>query len=149
MAKKQKTDVNYNQRRSDVMDLRVRGMSFTEISKALGVPRTTVWRDVTEICAELKAQQYDGADTLRTQAAYRIEQLMNVYYPQAMSGDLKATDMVLKMTRELATLFSLNMPEQSNISIDDNLKIEFVGPLPMDDAEYDEEMPETLTEPDD
>lgn len=127
---RKKNYVKKEKRRRDVIDLRVRGMSYAAIAEALGEPRSTVWNDVNAVCEELKQEQYDGADRLRTQAAYRLEQMMDTYYPKAMSGDIKSAELVIKVTRELCSLFALNMPEESNINVDDTLRIQFVGTVP-------------------
>lgn len=144
---KKKYHAKMDLRRRDVINLRVRGMSYAAIAEALNEPRSTVWNDVRQVCEELKQQQYDGADELRTQAAYRLEQLMDAYYPKAMSGDYKSAELVLKITRDLATLFSLNMPEQSNISIDDTLRVTYVGSVPdIEEAPQSTDEPEPATD---
>ena len=129
MAKK-RSDISYERQKLEVIEARARGLSYTAIAKELDIPRSTVWGQVQDVCNDLRDEQYAHADSLRTQMAYRLEKLISVHMPAALSGDMQASDMVLKISRDLSRLFALNVPEQTNMKVDDTLRVEFVGDVP-------------------
>lgn len=134
MTKKSKSDVAIERARLDAIELRAQGFSYTKIAERLGSPRSTVWDHIQKACDQLRQEQYQHADALRTQAAFRMEKLLQVFMPLAEAGDVTAADMVLKITRDLSKLFSLNMPEQTNVQVDDKLEVVFRGTVPEPDA---------------
>ena len=84
-------------RRYEVLRLKVAGVSERRIAKQLGVSHTQAYRDVKRVLGDLAKQHQEVANGLRTVMMLRYERLLESWWPRALDGDDKATDLCLKI----------------------------------------------------
>ena len=100
-------------RRLLVLEARMRGATFREIAKQLGVPRTTVHRDYHQAIARWVTPLAEEARDLELA---RLDRLQHSRWQKALDGDDAALDRVLKIMAQRRALLGLDEPAKIDIT---------------------------------
>jgi hypothetical protein len=96
-------------RKARAVELAVMGTPYEEIAQEVGYAnRGTAWRTVTNALAERTDK---GVKELRVLEGDRLDQLQNALWGEAVAGDVKAVDAVLRIIQARVRLFGLDSPE--------------------------------------
>jgi hypothetical protein len=102
------------ERERKALELRKAGASFDEIAKALD------YADKSGAFYAIKRALSDivppAVDEMRTLEGERLDALLAAVWKQAMDGDLKAVDRVLRIIDQRARLLGLNAPVQVGLN---------------------------------
>lgn len=110
------------------LDLRAAGATFQQIADALGYSDRSAARKAFH--RALDAEVAIGAEqreTLRQQQQYRLEQMLRAVWPNALRGDVKAQERVLRILERQARLLGLDAPV--NLRVSDGLDAEIEAML--------------------
>lgn len=92
------------------LELRKMGLSLRQIGEQMGVSKVTAHRWVMSGLREL-AKRVDGkAMELRQLQSERLDRMLTVAWPRAVSGDLAALDKVLDIVAAQRRLYGLDAP---------------------------------------
>ena len=104
-------------RRYQVLEMFKAGVSERQIAKTLGIGVSTTHRDVQRVLGDL-ARKFSGvADEVRALQMDRYTTLLSRWWPQALSGDEAATNMVLKIMHRISEINGV-IPDRPMITID-------------------------------
>ena len=93
------------ERRTRAVELAASGLSYDDIAKELGYAnRSGAWKAVQ---GALKAVQSDEVDEYRTLSIERLEAMLAVVWPKAMSGDVAAVGMARRIVDAECRLLGL------------------------------------------
>jgi len=98
-------------RRVKALEMRLAGKSYRTIGVELGVSHVTAYEDVKIMLAEYCSET---ADDVRSQEVHRLDALMMAQWDAASAGDLKASELVLKIMGQRARLLGL---EQTTVTM--------------------------------
>lgn len=102
------------EQRTQMAQMRAAGATLSEIGRALGLHPTTVRYHILRLLDEVA---YEDADRLRTLEGERLDRLQRTIWPEALGGNLRAIDRVLRIMDHRARLFGLYAP----VAIDANI----------------------------
>src|SRR5258708_2493224 len=105
MANGKKTDqqrIGATERRIKVLAYRKGGAPYRAIAETLGIGLATVHDDLQRAYAELRQQQDQGAEEGRTLENARLDDLQRAHWPMAMQGNVKSTQIVLRIMERRA-----------------------------------------------
>lgn len=112
-------------RRQVVLEYRSLGLTYQEIYDAMvarfgnNLPTSYdpryAWRDFQDEMERLKKETMETAQSLRILELNRLDQLQSAIMPDALSGNLKAVDRVLKIMAHRANLVGLNAPARIDV----------------------------------
>jgi hypothetical protein len=105
-----KVKITAQERRLKVLELRRGGGSCRAISKQLGISAMQVSRDLGHGLSELLKQEVGGTDELRALELDRLDGLWLANWPTAMTGDIPAGQLILKISQRRAELLGLDAP---------------------------------------
>jgi hypothetical protein len=95
-------------RRSEVLKLRIVGMSYGAIATAKGVSKQTIATDIAAVLGELKRQQLDDADQLRAVECARLDMAMMAIAVKVRSGDYQAIDRWIRISERRSRLLGID-----------------------------------------
>ena len=101
------------ERRKKALTLRLGGATYAEIGDALGVSNWTAWQDIHKSLADIPKAE---ADQLREEEVARLDRMQRAVWGDALKGDLKAMQMVVKIIDRRAKLLGLDAPQQVELS---------------------------------
>lgn len=96
------------------IELRAAGASYREIGAALGVTHVTARNWVLTAVDEVK---YEQAETMRKVEGTSLDRLQRALWPQAIQGDAKAAQGVLRIMERRARLFGLDAPVKVDATV--------------------------------
>jgi DNA-binding transcriptional MerR regulator len=102
------------EQRHFIVTLRRRGMSFAQIAEALEAQKgitmepASVAQYVRRYLDALTKEDLESAEELRALENERLDELLAVWGPKARGGDVKAAQVVLKISDQRAKLNGLN-----------------------------------------
>jgi hypothetical protein len=109
--------VNAEIRRYQMLELTKGGATEKQIAETLGVDKSLVHKDVKRVLNDL-AEKYSGmADQIRGLQMERYTTLLSRWWPQALTGDERATKMVLQIMHRISEINGV-IPDQPLITID-------------------------------
>lgn len=100
------------ERRYQAFDLRMKGHSFRDIGRKLGISHTAAHKHVQKGLENLARTTEDKANMLMLMEVARIDRLHQGCWDDAINGDLQAIDLVLKLMERRAKLFGLDAPNK-------------------------------------
>lgn len=101
-----------------ILELRLSGLSFSEIAFLTGFRSEAGVRKAYERAMKrLAAESNEKAEKIRKEEDSRYMFLLRVLMPEAMAGNLKAVDRVLKISKGRRDLWGLDAPEQVDITL--------------------------------
>ena len=124
-TKKQATaELVIEQRRADVVRLRVSGWGIVEIAKHLEVSVGTVHSDLSAVLVRTREQANDSVKVERELSIARLEKAIRKIWPKVERGDLDAIDRLTRLEQRLAKLQGLDAPTKQEFSGPDGAPIE-------------------------
>ena len=115
MAKQNGNKLIAEQRRSQVLQMKMAGATEQAIADRLGVSKAQVWNDVKRRLSEVRRDDVDAVKQEYTLQKARYERLLLRWWGQAVDADneqsAKATPIVLDILRRLDTIGGL-VPEK-------------------------------------
>lgn len=93
--------------------LRAAGHTYREIGKALNIDHSWARTLCVQWLGEVK---YEGVEQLRDQEGARLDKLQQAVWRQAINGDLRAVQTVLRVMERRARLFGLDAPVRIEVS---------------------------------
>jgi DNA-binding transcriptional MerR regulator len=112
-AKTGKSAIERAKRQEQVLHLRLTGASIREISSALDIPKTTVQRLAADAIEDIT---HEPATQVVEMELQRLDRLQRAVWADAVGGDVKALDRVLKIMAQRAKYLGL---EQIGLSDSD------------------------------
>jgi hypothetical protein len=106
-----KKSTKAEQRRYRAFEMNKAGYSYRQIAEAFGVSRTQAFKDVKRVLKEL-APPTEDVQFVRDREVQRLTGMIPGFYPNAIRGDEKAANMVLRISRQIAELTGANSPEK-------------------------------------
>ena len=118
--------IEFSGRDLDLVGMRVRGMSQQAIATEMNISQPRVAailaRWMTARIAEIK----EGVDELRQMESDRLDQLQESRWQKALDGDDKAFELVLKVIRQRAALFGINLEPKPDKTVDNGVVFNIV-----------------------
>lgn len=115
MAKQNGNKIIAEQRRSQVIQLKMAGATEQVIADQLGISKAQVWNDVKRRLAEIRRDDTDAVEQEYALQKARYERLLLRWWPSATSADedqsARATPIVLDILRQLSRIGGL-VPEK-------------------------------------
>lgn len=106
-------------REHDAVQLALAGATYQQIADQLGYTnRGNAWRTVQRVLARVDAED---AAALRTVEGGRLDRMQTAVWGQALKGDVKAVNAVLRIMDRRARLFGLDAPMQVEITQRDEI----------------------------
>lgn len=96
-----------NLRRQQALDLRLAGATYRQIGERLGVSTPIAWKHTQ---AALQQAPHEPAQEVREIELARLDRLHMAHWPQALGGNVEATDRVLKLMDRRVRLLGLDHP---------------------------------------
>lgn len=112
------------ERKLRALDMRKQGIGLQEIANALGY--NSMQAAHAAIKRALQDTMYEAVDEYRVVNLQRLEALLNIVWPQAVDGDLKAVLVAKELLAEISKLLGLNAPVQVQAVSVENVRVEFV-----------------------
>lgn len=100
-------------RRAKILELRKAGWTLAEIGKEMHIHPTRVHALLKDILKKLNDKMVDELQETITIEESRIDELLKAVWPKAKDGDVKATEMVLRLMERRARLRGLDRVEPS------------------------------------
>lgn len=117
---------NAQQRRYRILQSVLAGASERQIAEQEGVARSLINRDKKKVLADLAKEHVGLADEVRSVQMERYNQIMLRWWQRAMSGDIEATNIILRVMKEINTINGV-IPDKPLISFNQlNVGTEFV-----------------------
>lgn len=99
------------QRRTQAIALKLAGAEWQQIADTLGyADRGAACKDVTRALETYVAEGRAGAEVLRETELLRLDRIQRGLWPQAVAGDTRAADTVLKVIDRRMRLLGLDVP---------------------------------------
>tara|TARA_R100000152_G_C6782229_1_gene219152 strand:- start:7414 stop:7896 length:483 start_codon:yes stop_codon:yes gene_type:complete len=118
--------VNAQQRRYRVLQAVLAGASERQIAEQEGVARSLINRDKKKVLSDLAKEHIGLADEVRSVQMERYNQIMLRWWQRAMSGDKEATDVILRVMKEINVINGV-IPDKPLISFNQlNVGTEFI-----------------------
>ena len=103
-------------RTREALELRRAGLTYEEIGRKQGVSGVTAWNRIHKALADIPKE---AADELRQLECARLDRIQAAYWDAALSGDVSATDRVLKVIAQRCRLLGLDLPQRVEVSTAD------------------------------
>lgn len=98
----------------DAANLRAAGLTYRQIGETLGIDYGWARELVIRALDEAK---YEAADVMRTEEGDRLNRLQRAVWQDALNGNLRAIDRVLKIMERRARLFGLDAPQRVDATV--------------------------------
>lgn len=106
-------------REERAVELRVKGLSYQAIAREMGVSKFAVYKDVERAIDKLNRKLPEDTDKLRRIESERLDLLQVALWPEAVTGNIKAGEQVLKLMERRAKLWGLDAPAKQEITSTD------------------------------
>lgn len=103
------------ERRVRVYDLRIRGLSYAKIADQLGVSVGTAYSDAKAVMDRITAEADEKAEQVRKAELHRLDIAQAAIWSDVETGDLDAIDTLLKLQARRAKLLGLDAPERHDV----------------------------------
>lgn len=112
-------DLDVEKKKSIVLDLRRQAYTYREIEAITQINYGTVRNYIIAALEELKQEQMEKAELLRTMELTRLDKLLNKIEPQLAKGNLFAIDRALKiMERRAKYIQGMEVPQTVHLGND-------------------------------
>ena len=92
-------------------------MTEVQIAERLGVSKALVHKDIKRVLSDLADRHAGMADAIRALQMDRYSTLLSRWWPQALSGDVEATKMVMSIMHRISEINGV-IPKEPLITID-------------------------------
>lgn len=93
--------------RREVAQMRLEGYNYNEICDRLDIPPSAVGRHVRELKRIANEAAVDDAQAIRLVEELRLAMLIRHYWPEAIAGNEKAAEVVIKAHNARSKLWNL------------------------------------------
>ena len=104
-------------RRYQTLELYKGGATEKQIAETLGVSKALVHKDIKRVLSDLADRHAGMADAIRALQMDRYSTLLSRWWPQALSGDVEATKMVMSIMHRISEINGV-IPKEPLITID-------------------------------
>lgn len=111
---KEQRQININ----TALDYKLKGLSYREIGKEMGVHPSTANSYVKEAIKVIQEQYTEKADALVTLERQKLDRLEVGLIKSTREGDVKSAIAMLKIMERRAKLLGLDEPSKSEVKID-------------------------------
>ena len=101
------------QREHDALELRTRGCTYDQISKALGMSLSGAADAVRRALEALKSETQEKAHEVRDLELRRLDKMLQIAEAAAEGGDLAAIDRVIRIQERRSKYLGLDAPAKS------------------------------------
>ena len=101
------------QRERDALELRTRGCTYDQISKALGMSLSGAADAVRRALEALKSETEEKAHEVRDLELRRLDKMLQIAESAAEGGDLAAIDRVIRIQERRSKYLGLDAPAKS------------------------------------
>lgn len=128
------------QRRAKCVDMRIKGNTFQAIADALGYAnRDAAWRDWRRALELARAEANMELSEARAFELARLDAIDRIAWVQADGGELKALEVLLKVSDRRSKMLGLDQPVKHTINFED---------IDRAIAEYEQQLREAGIDPD-
>lgn len=104
------------ERRTRAIQLRLGGADWQSIADRLGyASRGAACTDVNRALEQQLVEQAAAVETMREIESARLDRLQATLWPQALSGDIRAIETVLRIFEQRRKLWALDRPAQVEV----------------------------------
>lgn len=114
-------DVSNKQKADIAFQLRLRGLSYREIGRQLGVTEQRVHQIIQKELKILTERLNSNVEELRTIEDERLNVMLRALMPKAVRGEEAAIDRVLRIMDRRAKFYGLDTPVKQQIELDGNV----------------------------
>lgn len=108
-----------DRRRAELVDMRIKGHTFQAIADELDYPdRTAAWKDWQRALALARTESDMTLAEARTFELARLDAVDRLAWVQAENGELKALEVLLKVSDRRAKMLGLDQPVQHTVSFE-------------------------------
>jgi predicted transcriptional regulator len=111
---------NATEREIEILNLRMRGYSYTEIGKMLGIAPQTAHKATKSALAKRMEYRDLLADELREQQLMLLDAMLTRYAQQALDGDQQSAKRVLEIIERRSKLLGL---EQVHVQLPNDIEV--------------------------
>jgi hypothetical protein len=104
-------------RRTEAMELRIAGATYTQIAERLGCTKQRAHAIVTEEMEKLTRARTAAAEALVALESERLDRVQLGVWSRAVKGDLDAVNALLRLMNRRAKLLGLDTPTAMNIGV--------------------------------
>lgn len=101
--------INAADKRKRCVDLRKAGFSYQQIGDQVGLSHTQAFRHVKQAINELNAKILESAEEVLVLELERLDRMQIGLWPQAVQGDTRAVQSVLKIMERRARYLGLDL----------------------------------------
>jgi len=113
-AKNAPVRVRARVREEQALALRAEGLSYQKIGDRMGVARATAYKWVNRALDRLLERLPEEAARVRRLELERLDAMQRALWDQAMGGDVKAINTILRIMERRAKLLALDAPERQD-----------------------------------
>ena len=114
-AKNAPVRVRARVREEQALALRAEGLSYQKIGDRMGVARATAYKWVNRALDRLLERLPEEAARVRRLELERLDAMQRALWDQAMGGDVKAINTILRIMERRAKLLALDAPERQDL----------------------------------
>lgn len=103
-------------RRKEMFERRASGERMTDIAESFGMSRQTLSKDFTRAYKAYLEEEKAGAEVWRRFQTDRLEMLLRAVMPEALEGDVRASEQARKLIMDISTVNGWNSPVKAEIS---------------------------------
>ena len=108
------------ERRHMALEFRRQGMTFEEIGIEMGISTNSASQIVNRVLRKMAKMDAETVKVLRALELERLDAMQAQIWPEAMSGDLKAIDRILKIMERRAKLAGLDAATKHELAASTN-----------------------------
>lgn len=113
------TQINYAERRSQALALRIKRCSYSQIGKALGITKQAAHKLVTKELININEKLAEDRDKLITLELLKLDEAEFAIETQISKGEIPAVGMLMKIQQRRAMLLGLDAPTKMDHRIED------------------------------
>ncbi|MFJ1900524.1 helix-turn-helix domain-containing protein [Streptomyces sp. NPDC088115] len=113
------------QRRTEMLRMKLSGKSVEQIAEHFGMSRSTASKDISRIIKKARDLEIQEAELYREVQRGRLETLLLGVWPDAITGEPKASEAARKLISDLSDLLGVKVPVRTEISGPDGGDIPF------------------------
>ena len=114
------------EKRELVISLRRRGLSYPQIEKETGIPKSTAYDCVKKYLDEINKECRDSVQQQREIDLERLERMLDALEGKILDGNERAMETYIKIMKRKAAMLGMDEPQKSSVDVSgDGLKAVF------------------------
>lgn len=98
------------------LDLRIAGVSYRDIAKAIGLSPSGAHKAVDRALAEIAEQTNEKAERVRSIELQRLDKMSTAVWKEVVNGNYAAIDRALRIQERRSRLLGLDAPERKDVT---------------------------------